>query len=147
MKSKKINYKSILKRLEEIQVEKDKTNDIIIVIAEKQQDGTYWIAETNRAYKRKEFTLKGEDKFNDYIEKLDRENCTILIDDMLENQTKEISEQVAKHCTTEELETIVKEFEEIENKLGEIEIDKNYDTPKADKIIIKNIKEIAEGQK
>lgn len=147
MKSKKINYKSILKRLEEIQVEKDKSNDIIIVIAEKQQDGTYWIAETNRAYKRKEFTLKGEDKFNDYIEKLDRENCTILIDDMLENQTKEISEQVAKHCTTEELETIVKEFEEIENKLGEIEIDKNYDTPKADKIIIKNIKEIAEGQK
>ena len=147
MKSKKINYKSILKRLEEIQVEKDKSNDIIIVIAEKQQDGTYWIAETNRAYKRKDFFLKGEDKFNDYIEKLDRENCTILIDDMLENQTKEISEQVAKHCTTEELETIVKEFEEIENKLGEIEIDKNYDTPKADKIIIKNIKEIAEGQK
>ena len=147
MKSKKINYKSILKRLEEIQVEKDKSNDIIIVIAEKQQDGTYWIAETNRAYKRKDFFLKGEDKFNDYIEKLDRENCTILIDDMLENQTKEISEQVAKHCTTEELETIVKEFEEIENKLGEIEIDKNYDTPEADKIIIKNIKEIAEGQK
>ena len=147
MKSKKINYKNILKRLNEIQMEKDKSNDIIIVIAEKQQDGTYWIAQTNRAYKRKEFTLKGEDKFNDYIEKLDIENCTILIDDMLENTTEEIMEQMAKHCTTEELKTIVNEFEKIENEFGEIESDKNYDTPEADKIIIKNIKEIAEGQK
>ena len=147
MKSKKINYKNILKRLEEIQVEKDKSNDIIIVIAEKQQDGTYWIAETNRAYKRKDFFLKGEDKFNDYIEKLDIENCTILIDDMLESVTVEMSEQVAKCCTTEELKTIVNEFEEIENELGEIEEDKNYDTPISDKIRIGKIKEIAEGQK
>lgn len=139
MKSKKINYKSILQRLKEIQVEKNKADDVIIVIAEKQQDGTYWIAQTNRDYKRKDFFLKGEDKFNNYIEKLDRENCTIIINDEIASMTDEINSRITKNCTDEELHTLI----EIAEKSTDTEI---IDNEKIEKIWVRNIKEIAEGK-
>ena len=78
---KKINYKLVLKRLENVKIPKSNTTPIII-LAEKLENGSYQIAETFEKYKRKDFIIKNEEKFNEFIEKIDQEKCTIIIDDV-----------------------------------------------------------------
>ena len=126
MKARKINYKSVIKKLKAVQSEIKSKEKILIVLAEKLNNGSYRIAETTKEYKRKDFIIENEKKFNNYIENLKNEECTIIIDDELISLTEEISEKITKQCTKKELKTIINDLEETET----------------DKIILKNIKTI-----
>lgn len=143
---KKINYKNILKKLNEIQINKDNDKPILI-IAEKLENGAYQIIEDLKNYKRNDFTIENKEKFDEYLKRIDNPDCTVIINDMIDQLSDDMTEEVIKQCTTEELKIIVNEFEEIEKELGEIENDKNYDTPKADKIILNGIKNIVNNKK
>lgn len=126
MKARKINYKSVIKKLKAVQSEIKSKEEILIVLAEKLNNGSYRIAETTKEYKRKDFIIENEKKFNNYIENLKNEECTIIIDDELISLTEEVSEKITKQCTKKELKTIINDLEETET----------------DKIILKNIKTI-----
>ena len=126
MKARKINYKSVIKKLKAVQSEIKSKEKILIVLAEKLNNGSYRIAETTKEYKRKDFIIENEKKFNNYIENLKNEECTIIIDDELISLTEEVSEKITKQCTKKELKTIINDLEETET----------------DKIILKNIKTI-----
>ena len=126
MKARKINYKSVIKKLKAVQSEIKSKEKILIVLAEKLNNGSYRIAETTKEYKRKDFIIENEKEFNNYIENLKNEECTIIIDDELISLTEEISEKITKQCTKKELKTIINDLEETET----------------DKIILKNIKTI-----
>lgn len=126
MKARKINYKSVIKKLKAVQSEIKSKEKILIVLAEKLNNGSYRIAETTKEYKRKDFIIENEKEFNNYIENLKNEECTVIIDDELISLTEEISEKITKQCTKKELKTIINDLEETET----------------DKIILKNIKTI-----
>ena len=126
MKARKINYKSVIKKLKAVQSEIKSKEEILIVLAEKLNNGSYRIAETTKEYKRKDFIIENEKEFNNYIENLKNEECTIIIDDELISLTEEVSEKITKQCTKKELKTIINDLEETET----------------DKIILKNIKTI-----
>ncbi len=126
MKARKINYKSVIKKLKAVQSEIKSKEKILIVLAEKLNNGSYRIAETTKEYKRKDFIIENEKEFNNYIENLKNEECTIIIDDELISLTEEVSEKITKQCTKKELKTIINDLEETET----------------DKIILKNIKTI-----
>ena len=126
MKARKINYKSVIKKLKAVQSEIKSKEKILIVLAEKLNNGSYRIAETTKEYKRKDFIIENEKEFNNYIENLKNEECTVIIDDELISLTEEISEKITKQCTKKELKTIINDLEETET----------------DKIRLKNIKTI-----
>ena len=126
MKARKINYKSVIKKLKAVQSEIKSKEKILIVLAEKLNNGSYRIAETTKEYKRKDFIIENEKEFNNYIENLKNEECTVIIDDELISLTEEVSEKITKQCTKKELKTIINDLEETET----------------DKIILKNIKTI-----
>ena len=110
---KKINYKLVLKRLENVKIPKSNTTPIII-LAEKLENGSYQIAETFENYKRKDFIIENEEKFNDFIEKIDQEKCTIIIDDVLSCISKPMVNKIIFNCTGEELYTINRRRQEKE---------------------------------
>ncbi len=116
---KKINYKLVLKRLENVKIPKSNTTPIII-LAEKLENGSYQIAETFENYKRKDFIIENEEKFNDFIEKIDQEKCTIIIDDVLSCISKPMVNKIIFNCTGEELYTIINEEEGQEKEVGQI---------------------------
>lgn len=116
---KKINYKLVLKRLENVKIPKSNTTPIII-LAEKLENGSYQIAETFENYKRKDFIIESEEKFNDFIEKIDQEKCTIIIDDVLSCISKPMVNKIIFNCTNEELYTIINEEEGQEKEVGQI---------------------------
>ena len=116
---KKINYKLVLKRLENVKIPKSNTTPIII-LAEKLENGSYQIAETFENYKRKDFIIENEEKFNDFIEKINQEKCTIIIDDVLSCISKPMVNKIIFNCTNEELYTIINEEEGQEKEVGQI---------------------------
>ena len=116
---KKINYKLVLKRLENVKIPKSNTTPIII-LAEKLENGSYQIAETFENYKRKDFIIESEEKFNDFIEKINQEKCTIIIDDVLSCISKPMVNKIIFNCTNEELYTIINEEEGQEKEVGQI---------------------------
>ncbi len=116
---KKINYKLVLKRLENVKIPKSNTTPIII-LAEKLENGSYQIAETFENYKRKDFIIENEEKFNEFIEKIDQEKCTIIIDDVLSCISKPMVNKIIFNCTGEELYTIINEEEGQEKEVGQI---------------------------
>lgn len=128
----KNKYKIILKKLENIKVPKNNTTPIII-LAEKLENGSYQIAETFKNYKRKDFIIENEDKFNNFIEQINQEECTIIIDDILNCIPKPMANKIVLNCTDEELYTIInneegkeigqiiaRNLEEITDKKGDI---------------------------
>lgn len=115
----KNNYKAILKRLENIKFTKGSITPLII-IAEKLENGSYRIIETFGDYKRKEFIIENEEKFNDFMGKIDQEKCTIIIDDILSNITQQLGMKAILNCTDEELYTILNEEEGQEKEIGQI---------------------------
>lgn len=116
---KKINYKLVLKRLENVKIPKSNTTPIII-LAEKLENGSYQIAETFENYKRKDFIIENEEKFTEFIEKIDQEKCTIIIDDVLSCISKPMVNKIIFNCTGEELYTIINEEEGQEKEVGQI---------------------------
>ena len=128
----KNKYKIILKKLENIKVPKNNTTPIII-LAEKLENGNYQIAETFKNYKRKDFIIENEDKFNNFIEQIKQEECTIIIDDILNCISRPMANKIVLNCTDEELYTIInneegkeigqiiaRNLEEITDKKGDI---------------------------
>lgn len=125
----KSSYKIILKRLDKIKIpESNKTP--IIIIAEKLENGSYQIAETFENYKRKDFIIEDEEKFNKFLEKIDENKCTVIIDDILNCIPKEMASKVLITSTDEELYKILNEEEGQEKEIGQI--------------ITRNLKKIAE---
>lgn len=115
----KSSYKLILKRLDKIKIpESNKTP--IIIIAEKLENGSYQIAETFENYKRKDFIIEDEDKFNNFLEKIDENKCTVIIDDILNCIPKEMASKVLITSTDEELYKILNEEEGQEKEIGQI---------------------------
>lgn len=115
----KSNYKLILKRMDKIKIpESNKTP--IIIIAEKLENGSYQIAETFENYKRKDFIIEGEEKFNNFLEKIDENKCTVIIDDILNCIPKEMASKVLITSTDEELYKILNEEEGQEKEIGQI---------------------------
>lgn len=106
----KNKYKIILKKLENIKIPKENTEPLII-LAEKLKNGSYQIAETFKNYKRKDFIIENEDKFNNFIEQINQEECTIIIDDILNCIPKPMANKIVLNCTDEELNTIINEAE------------------------------------
>ena len=115
----KNKYKIILKKLENIKVPKSNTTPIII-LAEKLENGSYQISETFKNYKRKDFIIENEDKFNNFIEQINQEECTIIIDDILNCISKPMANKIILNCTDEELYTIINEEEGQEKEVGQI---------------------------
>lgn len=134
MKARKINYKAVIKKLNSVQYEINSKDEPIIIIAEKLENGSYQIAKTTKNYKRRDFIIENEKKFNEFLENIKSDKCTVIIDDSIDCLSEEMSKQVAKHCTDEELHFLI---EDLENNL-ENEIYMN----RYEKIIIKNVKEI-----
>lgn len=123
MKARKLNYKALLKHIEEVHKEvKTKENPVIILI-EKLSNGSYSAAETSQDHKRKDFIIKNEKQLNEYLELLNNEDCTIIIDDMIEIISEDMYQRVIKECTTQELHLII---ETLENKGDQKVIDKIF---------------------
>lgn len=127
----KNNYKLILKRLKKIKIPENSITPIII-LAEKIENGSYQIAEIFKNYRRRDFTLKNEKKFNDFLEKANQYDCTIIIDDVLKCISKPMANKVVLNCSNNELYRILNEEEGQEKEVGQI--------------IKKNLEEIAENK-
>lgn len=116
---KRINYQSVIKRIKNIKTPKVNTPPIII-LAEKLDDGSYQIAETFENYRRKDFIIENEEKFNKFIDSIESENCTIIIDDVLSCISKPMLDKVVLNCTNEELYKIINESEDQEKEIGQV---------------------------
>lgn len=128
MKAKRLNYKTVLKKLNDVQIGIYRQDEPGIIMVEKLSDGSFKVINTTKNYKRIEFTLKGQKEFDKYLESIKNFDCTIIIDDFIEQLTDEVTKQITKNCTDEELKFIIE--------------DENHNTYKTDEIIIKNIKKI-----
>ena len=123
MKARKLNYKALLKHIEEVHKEvKTKENPVFILI-KKLSNGSYSVAETSQEHKRKDFIVKNEKQLNEYMEPLNKDNCIIIIDDMIEMISEDMYQRVIKECTNEELHLII---ETIENEGNQKVIDKIF---------------------
>lgn len=126
MKARKLNYKTLLKHVEAVQKEikiKEIKEKPVLILIEKLSNGSYSVAETSQEHKRKDFIIKNEKQLNKYIELLNKDNCIIIIDDMIEMISEDMYQRVIKECTTEELHLII---ETLENKGDQKVIDKIF---------------------
>ncbi|MDU1909709.1 hypothetical protein [Fusobacterium sp.] len=123
MKARKLNYKTLLKHVEAVQKEIKIKEKPVLILIEKLSNGSYSVAETSQEHKRKDFIIKNEKQLNKYIELLNKDNCIIIIDDMIEMISEDMYQRVIKECTTEELHLII---ETLENKGDQKVIDKIF---------------------
>lgn len=113
MKARKLNYKTLLKHVEAVQKEIKIKEKPVFILIEKLTNGSYSVAETSQEHKRKDFIIKNEKQLNEYMELLNKDNCIIIIDDMVEIISRDMYQRVIKECTTQELHLII---ETMENK-------------------------------
>ena len=113
MKARKLNYKTLLKHVEAVQKEIKIKEKPVFILIEKQTNGSYSVAETSQEHKRKDFIIKNEKQLNEYLGLLNKDNCIIIIDDMIEMISEDMYQGVIKECTTQELHLII---ETMENK-------------------------------
>ncbi|MEG9318215.1 hypothetical protein [Fusobacterium varium] len=123
MKARKLNYKALLKHIEEVHKEVKTKEKPVIILIEKLSNGSYSVAETSQDHKRKDFIIKNEKQLNEYMELLNNEDCTIIIDDMIEMISEDMYQRVIKECTNEELHLMI---ETIENEGDQKVIDKIF---------------------
>ncbi|WP_270851266.1 hypothetical protein [Fusobacterium varium] len=113
MKARKLNYKTLLKHVEAVQKEIKIKEKPVFILIEKLTNGSYSVAETSQEHKRKDFIIKNEKQLNEYLGLLNKDNCIIIIDDMIEMISEDMYQGVIKECTTQELHLII---ETMENK-------------------------------